>query len=347
MKDRTSKLRWSSERRLRGIVASAVIGAAGTAPAKAQRITLDPSPVRLTAIGGQAVTPVSSTAFNAQGELLIIGGPSRQEMFVVDSSGKGVLPPTPLAKTGAALGWPIAAAFSASADLLIVDAQSSRIAHLVRTGSGWRAAAVESTELNAFSSMCSAGGRTYIMAKRGISRDSGIVHEVTADGKTVRSFGRAFGDIPNPALGGGYVACPVGVAEIVVTSALYPEVRAYSRQGKLRWATRLAEFRPMGFRVEGRAIRFAYPPDSIWDQTISMFAAAPEIIAIQIGRLYGRNQMAPFSTIRTVLLSAASGDIVGAQADLPMVLSASRETLLTAEGRTPTELLLYRFHRKP
>jgi hypothetical protein len=99
----------------------------------------------------------------------------------------------------------------------------------------------------------------------------------------------------------------------------------------------------MEYRVEGRAIRFAYDDDSLWDQSVSMFSAATNVIAVQFGRHRGRNAASPFQHLQTVFLAVGDGRVLGSQLGLPMVLGRSADHLFAIADRMADTIDIYSF----
>jgi hypothetical protein len=186
-------------------------------------------------------------------------------------------------------------------------------------------------------------GRRYLFAKRGKSADAGLLHEVDEAATIIRSFGKPFSETDNPATAYGHLLCLPRSGNVVVTSRLYPEIRSYASNGRLLWSTPVSSFRPVGFETNGRRITFAYAPDSLWDETVALFAPAPDVIAVQVARQRGRPTSHPYVEVRTLFLSAKTGATLRSQQGLPVILAASPTRLYTLNDKNPAELHVYSY----
>ena len=328
---------------LAGIVATIILG---SRTVSAQRVDLLGRPKQITAINGRALAPIRFATASPAGQVLILGGPSRQDMFLIDRMGFTRAEPTTLLGSDGHLGWPAAAAFDGPNRILVIDTQSPRLARVHLVNGKWAIDSVFMTGLSGISGICSIAGRQYIMAKLGSSREKGAVHEVTRDGAVKRSFGKPFGSINNPAVGYGHLLCLAEPRSVVIVSRLFPEIRAYTLDGVLRWSAPLPDFRPMGFSVEGRLVRFTYSPDSLWDETVALFSPSSQVIAVQIARQVGRAYSTQYRFLRTVFLSAKTGALLGDQRDLPVVLAALQGSLYAVDQRNggALRILYFRWH---
>jgi len=317
--------------------------AARSVAAGAQRIDLQSRPIRVNVVDGRlALGVITYVATDTQGRALLLGGPSKQHLFLLNPDGRSSVPPVSLSEIGVPLAWPVAAAFDGANSIAIIDGQSPRWARLHFGGGRWAMDTLSSTNLSGVSSMCSMDGRRYVMGKVGLSHASGAVHEVSGSGAVKRSFGKPFGDIVNPAVAYGHLLCQSMQGIVVVASRLYPELRAYTMAGEERWSIPLPSFQSMGFEVEGRLVRFVLPPDSLWDQTVSLFTPAPDIVAVQIGRLRGR-AASRYLVMRTVFLSASTGRVLGEQRGLPLVRAATPKWLYAVMEENAQELQIYSY----
>ena len=310
----------------------------------AQSIELKAPPTSAMALGGRAVGFIRHISTDPTGRALVLGGASRQEIFVIDADGKVSARSAVLPEIGARLGWPAAAAFDGPNSAVIIDSQSPLWARLELIRGQWVVDTVSSTKFSRVSSVCTINGKRYVMAKAGESTSSALIHEVSAAGAVNRSFGTPFVEVENPAVGYGHLLCLTTPAVVVAASKLHPEIRAYSPVGKLLWATQLPSFQPMGFRVDGRRVLFEYAADSLWDQTVSVFAPTPDIVAVQVGRSRGRNGLASYLQVRTLYLSTATGDVLGSQLGLPVIMTATARQLYVVSEKNAQELEIYSYH---
>lgn len=313
--------------------------------ARSQSIELKSPPTGASTLGGRSFGFIGHVETDLKGRAVIVGGASRQELFVLDADGKATTPSVVLPEIGARLGWPAAAAFDGPTSLVIIDSQSPQWARVKFAEGRWVLDTLSSsTGLSRVSSVCAINGARYVMANLASSPTNGLVHEVSAAGTVRRSFGTPFGEIENPAVGYGHLLCLTTPPLVIAASKLYPEIRAYTPLGKLQWTTPLPSFQPMGFRVEGRRVRFSYPPDSVWDQTVSVFSPAPDVIAVQVGRMRGPAGTSPYLRVNTLFLSLSDGAVLGSQRGLPIVMAATSDKLYAVAEKEAQDLQIYYYH---
>ena len=92
---------------------------------------------------------------------------------------------------------------------------------------------------------------------------------------------------------------------------------------------------------------FSYAPDSLWDQTVSVFAVAPNVIAVQVGRLRGRGGLAGYLQVRTLYLLATTGVVLGSQLGLPVIMTATAQKLYAVSEKNAQELDIYSYTLRP
>lgn len=328
-------------RLLSGMTAISVYFAVSAMGAPAQRIEVGAAVVSQSLDWPRA--PISFVAVGPRDETLVVGGPTRQDLFLLDSGARAIGESVSLADLGTPLAWPITGAFDGADRVLLVDAQSPRWVRLSRTAAGWHVTSVQPTELSGVSSLCAMSGRRFVMGIRGSADGGPIVHEVDGNGAVSRSFGRQFGEIVNPASSYGRLLCLPSSDMLIAAASMHSEVRGYSSAGGELWTASLPSFRHMRFEADGRLVRFVLPPDSVWDQIVSMFSPARNVIAVQVGRVRGRNGAPPYRLIHTFFLDAASGRVLGTQKDLPLVLAATRTHLYATDPTEAAALLALPF----
>lgn len=194
------------------------------------------------------------------------------------------------------------------------------------------------------SALCSMAERAFVLGIALPAASSELVHRVGQDGEVQSSFGEAFGppgEVSRILFGTGRLLCLPQEQLIVVASQYFPEVRAYDVRGTLRWRQQLPDFRRVSYRESASRVDYTYPPDSIWDQTVSVFPANDQLLAVQVGRRYGRNPSAPFREVRTLLISMGDGRLIRAQTDLPVVKAAGRGRLFSIDNDGSLSILSY------
>jgi hypothetical protein len=142
------------------------------------------------------------------------------------------------------------------------------------------------------SAFCLTRGQFVFLAPVG---DSAILHTVARDGRLIRSWGTAFGPREYPPSGrmiltaGGRVACVPQRDEVIVTSGLTAEIRAYRHtDGALLWADSLRGFRPPAVAVTPGsrgtpAIRQSMIPGG-FDTNVFLRFVRPDAVLAQASR---------------------------------------------------------------
>lgn len=303
-------------------------------------------PVVVSSVESQPLGIIGVVTVTANGDAIVIGG-TTPELFVIHPDGRAAASPVVLQAIGASLGRPIAAAAQTDSEITVIDGQSALWARVRRSHGRWGADNSVSAKLSGVSDACTCRGRRFVMAKLGRDNDGGSIHEVNDHGDVLKSFGEKFGDIPNPAVRVGRLLCADAAdgkaALLIMTSRLYPEIRAYTLDGVQRWKVPTPGFRAVGFRTQGRAVLFDYADDSIWDQSLSLTQPALGVFALQVGRQHGRNASTPYSRVTTTFLSTDSGKFLGTQTDLPIIDAMSKRSIYAVTGKDATELRVYSF----
>jgi hypothetical protein len=314
--------------------------------ALAQKIELQGGPIEISVLEGRPLKPITSVSMNDQGDILVIGGPTRHELFLMDATGAVRAPVVDITALGAPLGMPAAVAFETPTTVTVMDGQTARWARLKVKSGRWVMDTVSSAPLARISSICVANRARYVMA-RVAARDGGIVHLLAEDGALKASFGKPFSDIDNPAVGYGHVSCSRDALNIAALSRLHPEVRSYDGTGRELWTMMLPTFRAVGFRVDGRRILFAYPPDSVWDEVVSLLRPADSVLAVQILRRRGHPASPRVVHLRTVYLAARDGSVLGSQLGLPLIHSATPTRLVGRAGVAGDAIQVYHYKYRP
>jgi hypothetical protein len=246
---------------------------------------------------------------------------------------------------GARLAHPLQMTSSQAGDqILVIDAQTSRLAKFA-----WRderLALVSVTTLKQLArpaGICQLGNTTLVLGSEDTVVKSRLLHSVDVVGKVVSSFGEGFGPATEPArmlYGQAKLLCLQKQQLAVVASLRSPEVRAYDARGNLRWKQLLPEHRTVTYTEQTPgSIRWVYPPDNMWDLTMSTFQPTDDVVAVQIGRKMFGDSKTRYHSLRTVLLGAVDGRPLGTQSDLPLIVGNGLGRLLTVdEGGSLTSL---------
>lgn len=268
-------------------------------------------------------------------ERLVVLETETNALRVLSTDGKVLSVKANTGPQGAMLQRAARAASTSTEDLLVLDVQRPRIARFrLKEEQLALVGVVDLPEFARVSSLCSAGGRTFVLGatKRG---PSNLVQVVNQDGSVSSGFGLPFGR-PNAsenvrtALGSGVLTCLASERLVVVASALSAEIRAYSLDGILKWTSTLTGFAPIAFQDVGNGIKYSYPLEGHWDSVSDTFALQDGVIGVQVARR--EKQSSTPSSFRTFFLDSNSGSIRGAQFDLPQVVGSWRGGLVALDG---------------
>jgi hypothetical protein len=237
---------------------------------------------------------------------------------------------------GAMVAYPVQMALSDRGEILVLDGQTPRLARFViHNARPELIANVRLSGLTGVSGVCALGESTYVAGAILPIASSKLVHVVTAKGQVTSSFGDAFGgqgEIDRILYGATRLLCLPRERLVILAPKSYPEVRAYDSHGVFRWKQVLPDFHKVSYiEPEPGQIKYTYPPDGLWDQTISIFSPADGVLAVQAGRRRAEGAESSFIAIRTTFLSTADGHIVGEQMDLPFVKTSAASRLFAIE----------------
>lgn len=246
---------------------------------------------------------------------------------------------------------PVALAFDPQGFLSIVDGRTgtaTSVSHDDR--GGWRKVAERNLGLLRPSGTCVFPGRMYVMGVEGDYAASALVHGFGRDPSERADFGAPFGDpsvLGHEVYGRGHLLCVSAERLVIASSSLYPELRAYTEAGELRWISTLDDFRPI--RIENpnpRSVRYGYAADSLWDQVVSVFAPGRGLVAVQIERRRGMG--GSHIGLETRLINTRDGGVVGSQRDIPFVYAVNAGRLIAGEPtvRDQARLLTYTVSRR-
>lgn len=205
--------------------------------------------------------------------------------------------------------------------------------------------------IGASSGACSLNGTFVLAGFEGTPEKSHILHEIDGHGSDVHSFGTPLGGNDSAAwasrlvLVPSLIACSSAGADIIIASQVSGEVRAITRQGRVRWSFTPPDIAPMTFvKPSSREMRFVWPADSLWDKVETIFTPAPGVVAFQVARRFGIQADSALS-VTTYFLEMQSGRVISTQSDLPLVRAVLPERLYTTgENLRPVSLEIHAFH---
>lgn len=305
---------------------------------RARAAVRTPSGLPTQTINAVVTTTESVIAVEGETNSLVVFAFDGQEQSRISNTAAG----------GAMLAYPIDMALNEGVELLVLDAQTPRIARFSLDNSSLRLRLLSVIRLRGVtgvSAVCSLKGKTFVLGSTPPDTLSRLVHVVGRDGEVQSSFGEGFGpprEFSRILFGTGSLLCVPDEELIVVASQYYPEVRAYDEAGFQRWSQELSEYRGMSYAetAPGR-IEYSYPADSLWDQTVSLFRPKAGILALQVGRRYGRRPTAPFRSLRTMLFSTKDGHLLNVQTDLPLIKDAGSGRLISVDDAGSLRILSY------
>ncbi len=259
----------------------------------------------------------------------------RRVLTLLDVDGRWVGRPAFLETLDVHAAEPVALTYNPEGFFNLIDARTGTATSFAHNDpSGWRKVSERNLGLLRISAACTVRARIFVMGTEGDYGASAVVHTFGRDQKQT-SFGVPFGDpsvLGDDVYGFGHLLCMNTERLVIVASSLYPELRAYSEKGQLRWNRSFDGFRTIRMdHPNPQTVRYGYSADSLWDQVISVFSPAAGLVAVQIERRHGMS--GSHVTLKTWLISARDGRVVGSQDDIPFVYAATAARLVVGEPR--------------
>lgn len=280
------------------------------------------------------------------GDRIVVTEGETNSLVVVALDGQTLFTKSNTGPDAAMLAHPIQMAITAANEVLVLDAQTPRLASFSFAGESLELSSIQRLRgITGVTGVCSMNGRTFVRGSTLPSESSRLVHVLGDDGEVQASFGRTFGsstEFGRLFYGAGRLLCIPSEGLMVATSNSYPEVRAYDADGSLLWSQEIPDFRQVTYtEISPGRFRYVYPPDDTWDTTVSAFAPAEGIVAVQIGRRHGRQPGTPLSNIVTRLFSTVDGRPISVQSDLPLVKGAGAGRLFAVDELGSLAFLSY------
>jgi hypothetical protein len=218
--------------------------------------------------------------------------------------------------------YPAALMAGRAGELLVVDAALRRVVRYQTTADSARPLAGFDVQLSP-SDGCALSDVIVLSGYK----DGSLLHLFAlSDGTKVRSFGsplRQGGALLQSTLDGAHLVCSRRIQTIVFASQLLGTIRAFGLDGSVRWTRTLPGFREASVReLPTGGVVHESPPDG-YDHIVEMFSISDTLVILQTVPLSQERPSADrASSIRTVLLSARTGEVLGEQQDLPRLLGA-------------------------
>ncbi len=214
---------------------------------------------------------------------------------------------------------PRAVAVDPSDVLYVLDSGSDRISMFGPSDSaGVTFAGSFSIRFRAWD-MCILGSRLFIVGLH----EGAVIHELTRDGDLLRSFGEpqeGYNPILGELLASGLLHCANAENKVFLLPRFFGTVRAYSHDGVLEWSTPLPGIVGLKIEEEGGGFGFLPPEDGRFHAGGSVFVTEGQWVVVQHGvNTKGMTERGRYEEVETHLLSLASGQVVGRQADLPLI----------------------------
>lgn len=166
--------------------------------------------------------------------------------------------------------------------------------------------------------------------------DGKLLHLFGGDGKFARSFGEGWARDTFPAVREvmnrtqAHVHCDPTNDRVVLAQLSGPLVRAYGLDGRLKWETRLPDYRYMLTLADGKAYSLVYGGDG----TALLADIGNDRLLLQVVRVDmtrsratsrgpGGRLTAPTTGVRTFVLSASTGALLSVSTDAPALTSLS------------------------
>lgn len=166
--------------------------------------------------------------------------------------------------------------------------------------------------------------------------DDGFIHLYNGSGAHLRSFGRLYSSrnwLVRNQLSDGPIACVPEAGTVVTMFKYLPVVHGYGADGKLRWVSRLADFRPIRI-VEGVSPRgqprVTFDGGAPHDVAESLAAAPGGLVVVQTARITPESVRAnrEYAELRTYVLSARTGEGVYVGNHLPRISAVDAARVL-------------------
>jgi len=189
------------------------------------------------------------------------------------------------------------------------------------------------------SSICAMKGHIYLF---GLNHER-IVHDLSLDRRAMASFGEPFGrytSLAEESLAAGKVLCVPQQNLLLVVPRIYPELRAYSPDGKVLWTTRLKHYRPATvYENADGSVTFSRPPTG-YHHLLSAFLASPSVVCIQLGLATDNSHP---DRIETRFISLHDGREVAEQEGLPLLTSPRPPLIYSLNKESGDRVMVYQF----
>jgi hypothetical protein len=228
-----------------------------------------------------------------------------------------------------------------SGEFSVVDPGGRRIERIRWGGAGEPVSERIVIPIASVADGCLLGDRIFALGVRLADDPAGAldsptaIHEIDGNGRVVRSFSTPYALMDDAdvafVVAEGQLHCgDEGPGRIWVGYSLLGEVHALTPEGELLWITRIDDFAYMKHThrrdASGAFISMGVEPeDRRLVETIALSRASADVLAVQVTttRRPDPNSRESESTVRTYLLRAADGQVVGSFAGGARILGGS------------------------
>lgn len=176
---------------------------------------------------------------------------------------------------------------------LIVADRSRKIMHLTRGVEGTNLRSTFRIDLEP-DDICNMGKEIYVQGYN-VNHDDNLIHVYSEKGERIRSIGKGYmssNSSVNETINRGSVACSEKTNTILVAPRLLPMVYAYSPDGTLKWASRIANFNPKPViqTTNERGTTRLKRPNVSGDMVDSITIMSEDYVLVQRVRVYPDEQ---------------------------------------------------------
>lgn len=165
--------------------------------------------------------------------------------------------------------------------------------------------------------MCTLGDRVFVMGLL----EGHLVHELSSEGEVVASFGEPeSGDaIIQEISGVGHLLCDEATATILTVPLSFPQVRAFSPSGEVRWAVELGDYHQIVYERSGGGIRPRFDASGKAHGAVGVVSPGPGIALVQL-EVHSAGAPREETELDSRFLSLATGTEIARRSDLPRVV---------------------------
>jgi hypothetical protein len=302
--------------------------------------------------GPQYETFGSIGAVEAAGDGFVVLDGQAKTISWFDSTGRYIDGVTSAGRGPGELAEPDDIAVTSGGDIVLADRGVARISWFTRSSGGITFSRSARSELLA-DRLCAIGETVFIHA---LYSDS-LIHEVAESGAVRQSFadrpqlanmgqltGLARADAERQ-LAMGLISCMEDPDLVLLVPLGTTPIRAYDRQGRLRWSTLPSGHRSLAVEVfmEGRAHRFVAPPELgahipvsavRWDRGVVLIQHAVRRTDVR------RPDDADFHALESRFLDLESGHEIGMRSDLPLIVATDGDYAYHVRNRPVPQVIV-------